>query len=117
MTKGIKRNKEPESITNRLKCDHEADPATIEYDKRTGRRAKCRKCGADLVMTLYYLKPGHESPEQSKPLTSAERRALKRRRFENVEIEKSAALGPSVAANPGPIDPETLPGTFEGVGE
>lgn len=41
-------------VPNNVKiCDHEADPATIEYDKKYGRKAICKKCGAKLWITKF----------------------------------------------------------------
>lgn len=34
-------------------CNHEADPATIEYDKKHGRKAICKYCGAKLYLTRF----------------------------------------------------------------
>ena len=31
-------------------CKHEVDPATVVYDKKYGRRCKCKYCGCNLYM-------------------------------------------------------------------
>lgn len=58
------------------RCNHEPDPATIEYDGKHGRRARCKLCGADLVLTRR-IEPGSGKRE-----TSRERRERKRKMME-----------------------------------
>jgi len=69
-------NEQAPTITDRMQCDHEPDPATVEYDAKYGRRAVCLKCGARLVITRR-IKPGRGSHQ----LTAKERRRLKRKRY------------------------------------
>lgn len=68
-------------ITEKMKCDHEPDPATIEYDDRHGRRAICRKCGASLVMSRYFLRAGEAPDSGKKRLTSKQKREIVRKGF------------------------------------
>jgi len=37
-------------------CNHEADPTTIEYDKKYGRKALCKKCGEKIYL-INFVKP------------------------------------------------------------
>lgn len=34
-------------------CKHEINPDTIEYDKKYGRRGKCKHCGCKVVQFRY----------------------------------------------------------------
>jgi hypothetical protein len=68
-------------IKEQMKCDHEPDPATIEYDDRHGRRAICRKCGASLVMSRYFLRAGEALDNEKKRLTSKQKREIIRKSF------------------------------------
>jgi uncharacterized lipoprotein YbaY len=34
-------------------CKHEFNPKDIKYDKRYGRKAKCRKCGKVFFLTRF----------------------------------------------------------------
>lgn len=99
-------------IKEQMQCDHEPDPATIEYDDRHGRRAICRKCGASLVMSRYFLRAGEFPDSGKKRLTSKQKREMIRKGFqspvdgmaesfeqesegEKRQIVKHAALSPS----------------------
>jgi hypothetical protein len=70
-------------IKKQMQCDHEPDPATIEYDDRHGRRAICRKCGAGLVMSRYFLRAGEAPDSGKKRLTSKQKREMIRKGFQS----------------------------------
>ena len=69
-------------IKEQMQCDHEPDPTTIEYDDRHGRRAICRKCGASLVMSRYFLRAGEAPDSGKKRLTSKQKREMIRKGFQ-----------------------------------
>ena len=46
-------------------CQHKADPATIEFDRRHGRIARCIKCGARLVIRRMFV-PKAKEPGKGK---------------------------------------------------
>lgn len=70
-------------IKEQMQCDHEPDPATVEYDDRYGRRAICRKCGARLVMSRYFLQAGDAPDNGKKRLTSKQKREMIRKGFQS----------------------------------
>lgn len=40
-------------MKNLVNCNHEPDESTIEYDKKYGRKAICKKCGVKLFITRF----------------------------------------------------------------
>ena len=46
-------------------CQHKVDPATIEFDRRHGRIARCVKCGAKLAIRRMFV-PKAKEPSKGK---------------------------------------------------
>ena len=38
-----------------VKCNHEPDPDSLQYDKRYGRIGICKKCGAKIYVTKFVV--------------------------------------------------------------
>lgn len=107
-------------IKEQMRCDHEPDPATVEYDDRHGRRAICRKCGTSLVMSRYFLRAGQAPDSGKKRLTSKQKREMIRKGFPSPvsdlaeSLEQDEAEGRKMMIVKGsPVSPSTVTGEAE----
>lgn len=71
-------------------CKHEADPATLVYDGKYGRRGRCKHCGA-AVFVYRTANIKHSAPGEGKPrMSKKDRRRAKAAKAGKAEKEGRA---------------------------